>query len=205
MAAEDDMIIRWIRETGQPFEPATTAWMLDVMDGATGAYVDVGASTGWFAVPFAKRGHRVIAFEPNARVVTRLRDNCELNGVTIELHHAAVSDREGEVTFGHNPRFPLTSGGSLEPGRARSTFDIVPCTTLDAVVDEPVHLIKIDVEGHERAVLRGAERLIETHRPALMLEANTAAHQTVLVEWLLDRQYEWVLADERNMLCLPAS
>lgn len=203
--AEDDMIVRWIRETGHPFEPATTEWMLGVMDGATGAYVDVGASTGWFAVPFAKRGHKVIAFEPNARVAQRLRDNCALNDVTIELHQAAVSDRTGDVTFGHNARYPLTSGGSLEPGPARRTFEIVPAVTLDGVIDEPVSLIKIDVEGHERAVLRGAERIMERYRPALMLEANTAAHQMVLIEWLMDREYEWTLADERNMLCLPAS
>ena len=203
--AENDMIVRWIRETGQPFEPVTTDWMLDVMDGATGAYVDVGASTGWFAIPFAKRGHNVIAFEPNARVATRLRDNCELNGVSITLHQVAVSDQVGDVTFAHNARYPLTSGGSLEPSRARTTFEIVPRVTLDSVIDEPVTLLKIDVEGHERAVLRGAERIVERYRPALMLEANTAAHQAVLIEWLQDRQYEWTLADERNMLCLPAS
>jgi FkbM family methyltransferase len=204
--AQDDMIVRWLRQNPKrKFEPATTPWMLEQMQARHGAYVDVGASTGWFAVPIAKRGYEVIAFECNARSAQRLRENCELNSVSITLHQVAASDRDGQAAFTHNPRLPLTSGGSLEHVSANRATDIVPCARLDSLVTGPVALLKIDVEGHERAVLAGAERLIETNRPALVLEANTAAHQTVLIEWLMDREYEWVLADERNMLCLPAS
>lgn len=203
--AEDDQIVKWIRRTGLPFEPATTPWMLEQLDDRPGAYVDVGASTGWFAVPFAKRGRRVIAFECNARAVARLRQNCALNGVEIELHEAAASDRVGTATFTHNPRLPLTSGGSLERVAANRAHETVPCLTLDSVIDEPVALLKIDVEGHEIAVLRGAERLIATYRPAMVLEANDAAHEQVLADWCQANRYGWTRADGRNMLCLPAS
>jgi len=204
--AQDDMIVRWLRqEPGRRFEPISTPWMLAQMGEREGAYVDVGASTGWFAIPMAKRGYKVIAFECNARSAQRLRDNCALNDVQITLHQVAASDRQGQATFTHNPRLPLTSGGSLESVRANRASEIVPCARLDDLIDEPVALLKIDVEGHERAVLRGAERLIERYRPALVLEANTAAYQTVLVEWLADREYDFTLADERNLLCLPRS
>jgi FkbM family methyltransferase len=175
------------------------------MDGATGAYVDVGASTGWFAVPMAKRGHKVIAFECNARSAQRLKDNCALNGVEIVLHEAAASDRDGKAVFSHNPRLPLTSGGSLEFVRANRATETVPCVRLDSVIDDPVSLLKIDVEGHELSVLRGAARVIATSRPALVLEANTYSHQAVLSDWCKANGYAWQPADERNMLCLPAS
>ena len=201
--AEDDMIVRWIRQTGLRFEPVTTPWMLEQMASRQGAYVDVGASTGWFAVPMAKRGYKVIAFECNARSAQRLRDNCALNGVEITLHEVAASNRIGKAVFSHNPRLPLTSGGSLEPVSVNRAFEEVPCATLDSLVDVPVALLKIDVEGHERAVLNGAARVIAESRPALVLEANTAQHEAVLVDWLRASAYVWSHADERNLLCTP--
>jgi FkbM family methyltransferase len=203
--AQDDMIVRWIRQTGKPFEPVTTPWLLEQMEKRDGAFVDVGASTGWFAVPMAKRGYPVIAFEPNARSATRLLDNCELNGVTITLHQVAATNRDGQTVFTHNPRWPLTSGGSLEHVAANKAQDIVGCARLDALVDVPVAVLKIDVEGHEMAVLEGAEKLIETYRPAILLEANTPQHAVRLAGWLVDHHYTYRRADERNMLCEPRS
>jgi FkbM family methyltransferase len=202
--AQDDIIIRWLRQTGGKFEPMTTPWMLEQMAARPGAYVDVGASTGWFAVPMAKRGYPVIAFECNVRSAQRLKDNCALNGVTVTLHEAAASDRDGSATFTHNPRLPLTSGGSLEYVRANRACDTVPCVRLDSVIDVPVALLKIDVEGHEMAVLRGAVRVIAESRPAMVLEANTSTHMRALTDWCAAHDYSWQIADERNLLCLPA-
>jgi FkbM family methyltransferase len=203
--AKDDMIIGWLRDTGRKFEPYTTPWMLDRIAEREGAFVDVGASTGWFAVPFAKRGRRVIAFECNPRAIQRLKENCALNDVSITLFENAASDRTGPVMFTHNPRLPLTSGGSLEYVPANRASETVTAIRLDDVIDEPVALLKIDVEGHERAVLAGAERLIAASRPPMVLEANTGYHEQVLAAWLAEHDYIYILADERNMLCLPRS
>jgi FkbM family methyltransferase len=204
--AQDDMIVRWLRqEPGRRFEPISTPWMLAQMGEREGAYVDVGASTGWFAIPMAKRGYKVIAFECNARSAQRLRDNCALNDVYMTIHPVAVTDRIGTAIFTHNPRLPLTSGGSLERVPANKASEAVPCATLDSLIDEPVSFIKIDVEGHELAVLRGAERVIAENRPAMVLEANTPAHMAQLAEWCKTHEYVFTIADTRNMLCLPAS
>lgn len=204
--AEDDQIVKWLRRTGQKFEPATTPWMLDQMARKPdGAYVDVGASTGWFAVPMALRGYDVIAFECNARAIARLKANCELNGVEIVLHEAAVTNRTGEVTFTYNPRLPLTSGGSLERVAANRAHETVRATTLDSVIDGPVTLLKIDVEGHEIPVLEGAAETIAHSRPAMVLEANTPQHEDALMNWCARNRYTWQRADARNLLCLPVS
>jgi len=68
-----------------------------------------------------------------------------------------------------------------------------------------VSLLKIDVEGHETAVLKGAERLIAVSRPSIVLEANTPRHEKALAGWCAANDYTYVIADERNMLCSPAS
>lgn len=203
--AQDDMIIRWIRQTGRRFEPVTTPWMLEQLAKRGGVYVDVGASTGWFAVPIAKHGRQVIAFECNGRAIKRLKENCELNGVTITLHEAAASNKAGTATFGFNPRLPLTSGGSLERVAANRAFEEVPTMRLDDVIEHEVALLKIDVEGHEIAVLEGAERLIGESRPPMVLEANTGHHEELLAHWLDEHGYDYRIADERNLLCLPRS
>lgn len=203
--AEDDQIIRWLRRTGKRFEPATTPWMLEQIAAREGAYVDVGASTGWFAIPMAIRGRDVIAFECNARAVARLKENCKLNEVEITLHEVAATDRVGTAIFTHNPRLPLTSGGSLERVAANRARETVACATVDSLVTGPVAMLKIDVEGHEPAVLRGAARVITESRPLLVLEANTPAHRVVLADWCKANGYVWLPADERNMLCVPAS
>lgn len=203
--AADDQIVKWIRRTGRCFEPVTTAWMLSVMSERDGAYVDVGASTGWFAVPMAKRGYPVIAVECNARAADRLEENCALNGAKLVLHRAAASDHAGTAVFTHNPRLSLTSGGSLEHVRANKARELVPCLVLDDVITAPVALLKIDVEGHEPAVLRGAALLIAKHRPEIVMEANTPAHESVLQAWCRANRYTWTRADERNLLCSPVS
>lgn len=204
--AQDDMIVRWLRDGHGEFEPATTKWLFDALSVRNGAFVDVGASTGWFTVPVAMTGRKVHAVEPNVRVLGRLAANCALNDVKPEIHRVAASDRVGKAVFHYNPRLPLTSGGSLESdagGRAQEEVETLP---LDFIVgDDEVALIKMDVEGHEITALAGAERLIATWRPPLVLEANTEAHVATLAEWLLAHDYVWARADRRNMLCVARS
>ncbi len=204
--AQDDMIVSFVRREKKEFEPKTTAWMFEVMkDG--GLFVDVGASTGWFSVAFAMAGCEVVAFEPNAKPFRRLIENCSLNGVEIDARKQAASDVNGETVLYFNAGLPLTSGGSLsrEDCLRPSGQATVETVRLDDAVSGAPKLVKIDVEGHEMAVLRGASGIIERHRPALVLEANTAAHVEALGEWLVARGYRWELADERNLLCAPKS
>lgn len=206
--AADDMIVRWLRrKPSRKFEPVTTEWMFDVMSRRSGAYVDVGASTGWFVVPMAKAGHAVVAFEPNPNAYERLAQNCALNGAEADLRHAAVTETSGKSTLFANGLLPLTSGGSLNKEDCicpTTQFD-VDTVTIDAAVTKQVALIKIDVEGHELPALRGAHNVIKHQRPHLVLEANTPRHKAALASWLDKNGYSFEDADERNLLCSPVS
>jgi FkbM family methyltransferase len=137
--------------------------------------VDVGANVGVYALPWAAAnpGVTVHAFEPNPTVHARLARNVALNrlGARVRLHSEALSDRAGTATlYGSDDMSSLNQG--VNTGRQAAPID-VPLVRLDDALGEegaPVSLVKIDVQGHELEVLRGAEALISRHRPALILE-----------------------------------
>jgi FkbM family methyltransferase len=145
----------------------------------TGAVYDVGANCGWFAVRAARAGHPVRAFEPvPATAVFAERNLARLAGADARVVRAAVAETAGTATIhlysssGNNslhertlpPGHPLSRTGALE----------VPVVRLDDVVGEngfpPPALIKIDVEGAELAVLRGARETLARHRPSVVME-----------------------------------
>src|SRR6185312_13910999 len=141
------------------------------------ASIDVGAHAGsytWFLRRYS--GH-CIAFEPNPRLVDVLRRRFPTG---VDIRNMAVSDQAGHAVL----RIPIRAAG-LDPGRAtieaNNALDdattgheevAVETTTLDMAVQQPVGFIRIDVEGHELNVLRGAERILRQHRPNLILELD---------------------------------
>lgn len=142
---------------------------------------DVGAWEGTTALALARRvgpSGSVWAFEPNPTAAAKLRRNLGLNAVTnVSLLDVAVGDctREVELSFQRN----ATGRAQVlfEPDDRRRGLHVrVPMATLDELREQrglpPPHLIKIDVEGAEREVLRGARRTIAAHRPDLLLELH---------------------------------
>ncbi len=138
--------------------------------------VDVGANIGIYALPWAALSPNVVVhcFEPNAMVRSRLARNIALNrlGGKVLLHGEALSDHAGTATlYGSGDMSSLNEG--VYTGGEQAVPAQVPLACLDDVIPiegAPVSLIKIDVQGHELEVLRGAERAITHHRPALILE-----------------------------------
>ena len=144
--------------------------------GAGFTVYDVGAHVGFFtllASRLAGADGRVIAFEPRPDNVERLRRNIEANGArNVEVVAAAASDCDGTAAF---VMHESTLEGRLAAATERSTAS-VPTATIDALVCDgmrPPDLVKMDVEGAEGAVIRGAARTIDAHRPALLIEVHS--------------------------------
>lgn len=140
--------------------------------------LDVGANVGFFSwkVHSALPEARVFAFEPERDNLSRLRKVFATLGIQGGVVPAACSDREGTATlYRHNTvTHPLDPGMHPEiPAEARET---VPVTTLDSFCRgqgiDRVDLIKIDVEGLEGKVLRGARRILARTR-AVVLEYHS--------------------------------
>lgn len=154
-----------------------------------GCVVDVGANVGFWAVQCAQAvgpGGHVYAFEPNPWAIKRLLQNVRLNQRLgplgeVEVIGAAVGDREGWAELMASDLAAQASQASLyPPDELKETKGIqkvaVPVTRLDGVVKRPVHLLKIDVEGHEMAVLRGAENLFRTTPPDYLVIEISASN-----------------------------
>jgi FkbM family methyltransferase len=138
--------------------------------------IDVGANIGVYALPWAAINADVTVhcFEPNLAVRSRLARNVALNRLTarIRLHAEALSDHAGTATlYGNDDMSSLNRGVHTGAGQAVPTE--VPLARLDDIFGlegPPLSLMKIDVQGHELEVLRGAQAVISRHRPALILE-----------------------------------
>ena len=136
-------------------------------------FVDVGANVGVFSTLVGTRipGVRITAVEPFPPVRADLEANLALNQLDVAVVASALSDAEGEATFEVLDRDVLNR---LAPSSAvgdRPRGITVPVTTLDHLVgDDPPALVKIDVEGAELSVMRGASALLSTTGPVLLFE-----------------------------------
>lgn len=126
-----------------------------------GIFVDVGVYIGLYAVAAAQRvgaGGRVYGFEPDPRNYSHALEHVKLNALQdrVELIHAAVGERAGRVLF----KFAAESGHIATAMDAGATE--VDCVTLDQFFSgKKLDVLKIDVEGYEEKVLRGAAELLQ--------------------------------------------
>ncbi len=154
--------------------------------------LDVGASFGLFTLGACTRvtAGRVYAFEPAPAAADLLARHVRLNAAEarVECVRAAVGDHEGACTLHVPPRSAMSSfarsNARLRPewDDAAVTAIEVPVVTLDAfcagrgVVPD---VIKIDVEGAEVLVLRGARDTLARHRPVLFCEVHPLQMEAV--------------------------
>jgi FkbM family methyltransferase len=141
------------------YAPETTRY-IDARLPANGTLFDVGGNVGLVSFMMATRrpDARIHAFEPNPVNVAAWRRNHALNRSSrVRLTAKGLSDGEREMRF----RVPSDSGsGMLDAGGDQ----VVAVTTLDAYCSEHgvdhIDVLKLDVQGHEPAVLRGAARML---------------------------------------------
>ena len=165
--------IGWSILTCGVFDPCVTETLYRLIDSGD-VVIDVGANVGYMTSLAAARSGapgRVVAYEPHpgvfellARNVARWRDHPDV--AKVEPDRAALSDRAGAGELEVGPLFHLNMGlATLHPsGDAKAVSErlTVPLKRLDAEFDGGVGLLKIDVEGHEPAVLRGARGLLDS-------------------------------------------
>lgn len=133
-------------------------------------FVDVGANVGSYTIlAAAVAGADVISVEPDPMTASALRRNVEANGIVnrVDVAETAIGDREDVIHF---------TMGKDTMNRVAVEADTltreVPITPLDTLLNgrRPT-LAKVDTEGHETAVLRGAPRMLNDEELlALILE-----------------------------------
>lgn len=182
------------------------------------SFVDVGANIGLFSLYASQKvgaTGKVITFEPSPKTFNRLKENIELNGCTnTHLHQLGISDKPGELSLN-------ISGDGMD---AWETFapDLnnrfqdqvkVPVVTLDDMLanenKEKIRIVKIDVEGWEKFVLKGAEQFFTTYSPIIMLEFTEENTQmagyavTELYDIVSMWGYTWYAIENGNLKPSP--
>ncbi|TGY88352.1 FkbM family methyltransferase [Marinicauda algicola] len=136
------------------------------------AAMDIGANRGIWAGLMARHCGTVWAFEPNPKLFAVLERAAAPN---VECRRIALSDAAGEAMLmipGEAGRYS-NQGASLSRDKigTRAHMSVsVDAARLDDLDPPPTGFLKIDVEGHERAVIEGARGLIARDRPVMIVE-----------------------------------
>ncbi|MHB8694272.1 MAG: FkbM family methyltransferase [Solirubrobacteraceae bacterium] len=159
--------------TAGVFDPAVTESLYRLIDPGD-LVVDVGANVGYvtsLAAARAGEAGRVLAYEPHPQVFAMLEQNARRwqgrqGTAAVETTQGAVSDRTGTAELSFSSMFHVNMGlatlsAEQAPPGLRSEVVEVQVQRLDDVLDGcEVGVLKIDVEGHEEAVLAGARELL---------------------------------------------
>jgi FkbM family methyltransferase len=151
------------------------------------------------AIQYSCVAERVTCFEPAPGVAELAAHNLALNGAAhnCTLYQAALADAPGagrlRCYHGNNGRRHLVRPGATT---TRGTIVPVPVATLDGFGFDDVDGVKVDVEGAELLVLRGAAQTIARCRPVVQVELIEGAcrgfgsHPQEVFEWFAARGYE---------------
>ncbi|HEY6472752.1 MAG TPA: FkbM family methyltransferase [Acidimicrobiales bacterium] len=143
--------------------------------------VDVGANLGYFSLLAARLvgpGGRVVALEPNSENCRLLLSSVRRSGVAnVELLPVAADHAPGWAYYSTHVG---SNGGLIDDADLLAHFGVVvPTFRLDDLVEGPVGLLKMDVEGAEGRVVAGATRIIEEDRPIITTELKEEMLQRV--------------------------
>lgn len=179
VSSTEEPVIQWLKDKFGPMDP--------------GMFVDVGAHVGTYTIELAKVFCHVCAFEPCKHTYNILCGNVALRNISdrCDLYNVALSDRKETVVYkgydalgGNNMCVRRGDDVSCELSRMYTQWDGVANSTeiktrtLDSYRLDNVSLIKVDVEGFELNVLKGASGTIARCGYPLVLVESWEAQET---------------------------
>ncbi len=151
-------------------------------------FLDLGANQGFYTLLVSKlvgTEGKVFAFEPASPEYQKLKRNLQINRAqNVILQKMAIGAHDGTTDFflcldGRGSRSSLRT--PPEEVKARTKIERIPIKRLDSYVEanniHNIDFIKIDVEGGERDILKGAKNVLTTIRPLVMIELADIATQ----------------------------
>lgn len=150
--------------------------------------IDAGANLGFHTIQFGKLSKKVYAFEPQPLVFNQMCANIlfnDLNEIIVpyrlalgdkydkqQLWNIEHEDWVGNEVYNWGGRgiIPKGYGGKRSTDNEVRDYDIVDVVTLDSFDFPKCDLIKIDIQGYEYFAFLGAQKLIKTHKPIILVE-----------------------------------
>jgi FkbM family methyltransferase len=179
-----DLIHNIATATGTFFEE----WLLTPLKNKVTSFefvVDIGANVGNHAFFFKNicNSKRVICFEPLEQNLVLLKENCP----NCEIYPYALSDEEKKGFISN-----ININGNSGVAQISSDGTPIELKTLDSFNFKNVTFIKIDVEGYELKVLKGALKTILTSKPDIMVETHIGITPENVLELLPGYSYEHI-------------
>ena len=177
---------------------------------SNGDFVDVGANVGFYSLLFASISSKsVFAFEPLDYNSNQLRKNCDLNGFqNISIFSFGLSDHSDYS----NIHYHVFNKGAADSSTNRDGLSFlkksqnVKFERLDTIkgLSNNISLMKIDVEGHELNVIKGARQTIQNQRPDIFVEIHPeildsqGQSTSELIEYVFEMGYDsiYLIQDE---------
>lgn len=164
-------------------------------------FFDIGANVGYYTLLASRlvgREGKVVAFEPVIRNLAYLYQHMLLNKTSnVTIVSAACSDSLSLAFFSSGENFAT---GHIDGGTQENTL-LVPTLSVDAVAQKTgvsPNVMKIDVEGAELAVLKGAKTTLLAGRPTIFLSTHSAELRTDCLAYLKEFGYTVAVLDSDN-------
>lgn len=167
--------------------------ILDLIVDPNRSAIDVGANSGRYTIALLALSKHVYAIEANPELA-RLLSHGLSREAQLTVLNCAASDADGTAIL----NIPANASGYALEGLAslERTFSdkarqqAVPTMKLDQLSDKNIGFVKMDIEGHELAALRGGSMLLDKQMPTVLLECDVASEGQATFEFLLNRGYE---------------
>lgn len=177
------------------WESWITAWLKNHIDKNT-FFLDIGANTGYYAFIADSRGAVTLAFEPNRVYADMIRATLMRRVSNVVLTETALSDYWGEAVLNIPTELHGSASLSEIPGY-ETTKQEVHVRPLDEILTESAYdktIMKIDAEGEEEKILRGARNFIEkTENLVILMEYTPGAYsQYFLADLFHDYEVAWI-------------
>lgn len=205
----DNSCERRLMVTPQFFDPEELQILSSVVR-SNFHFVDLGANVGTYSIfvgTLAGPDARILAVEPQARILPRLRENIALNNLDIAVAPVAVGDREGTIEFAvDSTNLGFTSINTGRQGRGARSIVRMPMRRLMGLVVEHgferIDALKADIEGAEDlALLPFMEEAPESLWPRLViLEDSASEWRRDCVAFFLERGYERIPTSSDNVV-----
>lgn len=213
---QDIYVGRALEENGVYGADEFAAWAPYLPTG--GIVLDVGANIGGHTFAFAEAvgpDGMVIACEPQRMLFAMLCGSQAMIGArNVWPRWCACGAEPGVV---HVPPLDYDARNNFGglPLAAQTAGEPVACVPIDAWGMTRLDFLKVDVEGMELDVLRGASRTIAVSRPVIVVEADRPEGYPAVLDWLLTHDYrpfwqtprlgdQWGNTRSKNLLCVPA-